>query len=150
MKYKDYELKDCKEVKTSTFHTKHVPDCKKVTKNNCVTDWEVDSNGNKVWTGTETCTPVTWEECVIVEKQVEFPSVETECNTVANIKWADFVEKTKDAIGLETTCEVIVRYILIVKILFCNFRVNSFLSLNLFRLFFSEIVKRKDKAVLKI
>merc|ERR1712112_338627 len=106
VEFKDYELKDCKEVKTSTLHSKQVPDCKKVTKNNCVTDWEVDSNGNKVWTGTETCTPVTWEECEIVEKQVEFPSVETECNTVANIKWADFVEKTKDTIRMETTCEM--------------------------------------------
>merc|ERR1712096_551774 len=90
VEYKDYPLKDCKEV----------------TKNNCVTDWEVDSNGNKVWTGTETCTPVTWEECKIVEKEVEFPSVETECNTVANIKWADFVEQSKDTIGVETSCEM--------------------------------------------
>merc|ERR1712112_430059 len=82
VEYKDYALKDCKEVKTSTLHTKQVPDCKEVTKNNCVTDWEVDSNGNKVWTGTETCT------------------------TVANIKWADFVEQSKDTIGVETSCEM--------------------------------------------
>jgi hypothetical protein len=106
VEYKDFPLKDCKEEKTSTLHTKQVPDCKEVTKNNCVTDWEVDSNGNKVWTGTETCTPVTWEECQIVEKEVEFPSVETECSTVANIKWADFVEQSKDIIGLETSCEM--------------------------------------------
>merc|ERR1712112_215907 len=104
--YKDFPFKDCKEVKDNKKHIKKVPDCKNVTKNNCVTDWEVDSNGNKVWTWTETCTPVTWEECEIVEKQVEFPSVETECNTVANIKWADFVEKTKDTIRMETTCEM--------------------------------------------
>ena len=47
----DYPMKDYKEMKTSTLHTKQVPDCKKVTKNNCITDWEVDSNENKVWRG---------------------------------------------------------------------------------------------------
>ena len=83
-----------------------MPECKQVTKNNCVTDWEVDANGNKVWAGTETCTPVTWEECKIVEKQVDFPSVKTDCSTVSHIKWADFAQRTTDSTGLDTTCEV--------------------------------------------
>jgi len=106
IEYKDYDYKDCKQVETVTKHTKKVPDCKKVTKNNCVTDWEVDENGNKVWAGTETCTPVTWEECEIVEKEVEFPSVSTECATVAQIKWTDYLEKTVDVLGVETICEL--------------------------------------------
>jgi hypothetical protein len=48
VEYKDYDFKDCKEVKFNTPHTKQVPECKQVTKNNCVTDWEVDASGNKV------------------------------------------------------------------------------------------------------
>jgi len=103
---KEYPYQDCKEVKTKTKHTKQVPDCKKVEKNNCVTDWEVDAQGNKVWAGTETCTPVTWEECEIVEKDLEFASVQTECQVVASIKWTDFQDRTKDVIGMETVCEV--------------------------------------------
>jgi len=103
---KDYEFKDCKEVKTSTKHTKPVADCKNITKNNCVTDWEVDAQGNKVWTGSETCTPVVWEECEVVEKTVEFPSIETECQTAANIKWTDYEDREVDTLGMETTCEV--------------------------------------------
>merc|ERR1712112_333836 len=103
---KDYEFMDCKEVKTSTKHTKPVADCKNITKNNCVTDWEVDAQGNKVWTGTETCTPVVWEECEVVEKTVEFPSIQTECQTAANIKWTDYEDREVDTLGMETTCEV--------------------------------------------
>jgi len=103
---KDYEFKDCKEVETSTKHTKPVADCKNITKNNCVTDWEVDAQGNKVWTGSETCTPVVWEECEVVEKTVEFPSIETECQTAANIKWTDYADREVDTLGMETTCEV--------------------------------------------
>merc|ERR1712112_420118 len=32
---------------------KEVPECKTVTKDNCVTDWNIDANGNKVWGGKE-------------------------------------------------------------------------------------------------
>jgi len=103
---KDYEFQDCKEVKTSTEYTKPVADCKNITKNNCVTDWEVDAQGNKVWTGSETCTPVVWEECDVVEKTVEFPSIQTECQTAANIKWTDYEDRDVDTLGMETTCEV--------------------------------------------
>jgi len=41
-----------------------------------------------------------------VEKDVEFASVQTECQVVASIKWTDFLERTKDVIGMETVCEV--------------------------------------------
>merc|ERR1712080_802564 len=103
---KDYPYQECREVKTSTKHTKQVPDCKKVTKNNCVTDWEINDQGDKVWAGTETYTPVTWEECEFIEKEVEFPSIETDCKTTAQIKWFDYLDKPTDVIGMETKCEV--------------------------------------------
>jgi len=104
--YKDFDYKDCKEVETLTKHVKKVPECKTVTKNNCVTDWDVDEDGNKVWSGTETCTPVSWEECEIVEKEVDFPSVETECDTVTQIKWTDYMEKNVNVLGLDSVCEL--------------------------------------------
>jgi len=103
---KDFPFQDCREVKTSTKHTKPVAECKNITKNNCVTDWEVDAQGKKVWTGSETCTPVVWEECEVVEKTVEFPSIQTECQTAANIKWTDYEDRDVDTLGTETTCEV--------------------------------------------
>merc|ERR1712112_91261 len=47
--YKDFPYKDCKEEKYSVQHHKEVPECKTVTKDNCVTDWNIDEHGNKVW-----------------------------------------------------------------------------------------------------
>jgi len=106
VKYNDFAHQNCKEVTTKVDHTKKVPECKKITKNNCVTDWEVDSNGNKVWAGTETCTPVSWEECDLVEKTVEFPTVKTECDVDSQIKWTQFEDTPTNIVGLETKCEV--------------------------------------------
>merc|ERR1739838_854668 len=60
--YKDFPYKDCKEEKYSVQHHKEVPEYKTVTKDNCVTDWNIDEHGNKVWGGKEKCEPVSWEE----------------------------------------------------------------------------------------
>merc|ERR1712096_356644 len=79
-------MRDCEEVKEAVKHKKKLPECKQVTKNNCLTDWNVDENGNKVWAGTESCTPVTWEECAIVEKEVDFPTVRTQCDVRSSWK----------------------------------------------------------------
>jgi len=106
VKYNDFAHQKCEEVRSSVTHTKKVPECNTITKNNCVTDWEVDANGNKVWAGTETCTPVSWEECDIVEKQVEFPTVKTECDVDSQIKWAEFVDTATNIVGFESKCEV--------------------------------------------
>merc|ERR1712119_13055 len=80
--------------------------CNTVTKDNCVTDWNIDEHGNKVWGGKEKCEPVSWEECKIVKKAVDFPAVKTNCDTVANIKWADFVQGTTEVIEMKQSCEV--------------------------------------------
>ena len=47
--YKNFDMRDCAESEEREAHIKEVPVCKNVTKNNCVTDWEVDDNGNKVY-----------------------------------------------------------------------------------------------------
>jgi len=105
--YQDFEMRDCEEVKEAVKHKKKLPECKKVTKNNCLTDWNVDDNGNKVWAGTESCTPVTWEECAIVEKEVDFPTVRTQCDVVGQIKWNTFVEEDGGSEEfMEITCDI--------------------------------------------
>ena len=38
----------------------------------CVTLWETDDQGEQIWAGTEQCEPVTWQECELVEKEVQF------------------------------------------------------------------------------
>merc|ERR1712112_628726 len=104
--YKDFPYKDCKEEKYSVQHHKEVPECKTVTKDNCVTDWNIDEHGNKVWGGKEKCEPVSWEECKIVKKAVDFPAVKTNCDTVATIKWADFVQGSTEVVEMKQSCEV--------------------------------------------
>ena len=44
-------------------HTKLMPECRNVTKQNCITKWETDAYGKQVWAGNEACEPVTWKEC---------------------------------------------------------------------------------------
>ena len=46
--YKDFQYKDCQEENYSVKHKKKLPKCREVTKDNCVTDWDIDENGNKV------------------------------------------------------------------------------------------------------
>merc|ERR1712112_586731 len=56
--------------------------------------------------GKEKCEPVSWGECKIVKKAVDFPAVKTNCETVATIKWADFVQGTTEVVEMKQTCEV--------------------------------------------
>jgi len=105
-KYKEFPQKKCKTVTVNVPHKKKVPECKQVTKDNCITDWEVDENGNKVWAGKETCEPVTWEECKIVEKLVDFAAEKTECVTAAQIKYLDHFEETGNSDSLQHKCQV--------------------------------------------
>merc|ERR1712096_200976 len=105
--YKDFQYKDCQEENYSVKHKKKLPECKEVTKDNCVTNWNIDNNGNKVWSGEEECSPVTWEECNIVEKEVDFPAVRTKCDTVGTIKWVDYVQQNDATVEeLQNRCEV--------------------------------------------
>ena len=67
-----------------------VPKCRNVTKQNCVTLWEKDANGNQVWAGKEGCEPVTWQECKLVDKEVKFLVPEITCSPkVANSEKQD-------------------------------------------------------------
>ena len=46
---KPYDRKECKPGPLKTVkHNKYFPECKNVTKQNCVTKWETDENGKQV------------------------------------------------------------------------------------------------------
>ena len=70
--HKPYKLKVCREGWDIVKHTKMMPECRNVTKQNCITKWDTDENGKQVWAGNEGCEPVTWKECKLVPKQVDF------------------------------------------------------------------------------
>jgi len=69
----------CKTSAKTVPHIKKVPECRNVTKQNCVTLWETDEQGNQVWAGKEGCEPVTWQECKLVDKTVHFRVPDVNC-----------------------------------------------------------------------
>jgi len=76
---KKFVEKECETGKKVIPHTKMLPQCKNVTKQNCVTLWETDKDGKQVWAGNEACEPVTWQECKLVPKTVSFIVPEIKC-----------------------------------------------------------------------
>ena len=87
-------------------HQKMLPQCRNVTKQNCVTLWETDSSGQKQWAGTDSCEPVTWQECELVPKNVKFIVPEINCTDGQEL-WYHQPELVEDVRMTNTfTCEV--------------------------------------------
>jgi hypothetical protein len=72
--------KACTTGKRTIPNQKFLPECRDVTKQNCVTLWETDANGKQVWAGNDACEPVTWQECKLVPKDVQFIVPENTCS----------------------------------------------------------------------
>lgn len=97
----------CNESTGFQQHTKMMPECKNVTKQNCVTKWETDeATGNQVWAGNEDCEPVTWRECQLVPRQVDFKVPKIDCFVVEQIPYMDCVDVEKVEMTLSMVCEV--------------------------------------------
>ena len=98
--------KSCYEGKKTIPHKKLFPECRNVTKQNCVTLWETDDNGEQIWAGTEQCEPVTWQECELKEKDVKFIVPEVTCADKQEL-WYHEPEPIKGSQMTNTfTCEV--------------------------------------------
>jgi len=87
-------------------HTKLMPECHEVTKQNCITKWETDENGKQVWAGNEACEPVTWRECELVPKQVDFKVPKIECGDGEDIVNDDFIDVEKNQMTSRMACKV--------------------------------------------
>ena len=77
---KKFIEKTCTQGQKSVPHQKLLPECRNVTKQNCVTLWEKDQYGKQVWAGQEGCEPVTWQECKLVPKDVQLIVPEVTCS----------------------------------------------------------------------
>ena len=51
--------------------TKKTPHCETVTKQQCDSKWEINEYGQKVFASNENCKDVSWEDCRLVDKEVE-------------------------------------------------------------------------------
>ena len=131
---KKFIEKECEQSKKEIPHKKLLPECRNVTKQNCVTNWETDSYGNqvkllylkpeyqlrydlsmvltvithclKVWAGTEACEPVTWQECKLVPRNVKFIVPEITCTDKQEIWYHEPEEQTGTRMTNTFNCEV--------------------------------------------
>jgi len=103
---KKFIEKACTQGKKTIPHTKLLPECKNVTKQNCVTLWETDEYGKQQWAGTDSCEPVTWQECKLVPKDVKFIVPEITCKDKQEL-WYHEPEEVQDTRMTNTfNCEV--------------------------------------------
>merc|ERR1712202_97938 len=87
------DLNDCKPKEVILKHIKKVPHCENKTSLNCETGWKV-VNGQKVWSGEEDCEEVTWQDCKLVDKEVDFPALESVCSPSPSEEYAAPANRT--------------------------------------------------------
>ena len=83
-----------------------MPECRNVTKQNCITKWETDANGKQVWAGNEACEPVTWRECKLVPRQVDFKVPKITCEDGEDIAYDDYIDVEKNQMTAKMVCNV--------------------------------------------
>ena len=103
---KSKSKKVCEQTTDVVKHTKLMPECHNVTKQNCITKWETDANGKQVWAGNEACEPVTWKECKLVPKQIDFKVPKIECNDDGEFIYDDYVDVDKTQMTSRMACGV--------------------------------------------
>ena len=55
-----------------------------MTRQDCVTKWVINANGEKVWDGNELCRPVSWMNCTLHEEPKVFNQTYTRCARTGN------------------------------------------------------------------
>jgi len=102
---KMFDQQVCTEKLIKEKHKKRRPKCEEVTKQNCVTKWEILPTGEKVWSGNEDCKPVTWEDCSLEEYEVEFEVPKVTCKPIKKIPWKDCEDTKEEQMTFKMTCE---------------------------------------------
>ena len=60
----------------------------------------------QIWAGNEACEPVTWRECKLVPRQVDFKVPKVECTDGEEIPYTELVDVEKIQMTTSMTCEV--------------------------------------------
>ena len=85
--------------------TKKTPECKPVTKQQCDSKWEINEHGEKVFASNENCKDVTWEDCKLVDKQVEEEVEVFTCNDDKTETYLEPVVKEEEITARNEKCE---------------------------------------------
>lgn len=78
----EYVPWECANVTIEETHIKLMPQCVDVTRQDCVTKWEISPTGEKIWAGNEQCTPITWKNCTLIQIPKKFNQTYTKCERV--------------------------------------------------------------------
>merc|ERR1712029_1253424 len=82
------------------------PECKNVTRQNCVTKWKTLPDGKQVWDGKENCEPMTWQECKLVPREVDFKVPKMNCNPAETITYKDCQKNLNAKMAENMICQV--------------------------------------------
>ena len=85
--------------------TKKTPHCETVTKQQCDSKWEINEHGEKVFASNENCKDVTWEDCKLVDKQVEEEVEVFTCNDDKTETYLEPVVKEEEITARNEKCE---------------------------------------------
>ena len=86
-------------------HIKLLPVCRNVTKQNCITKWKT-VNGEQIWAGNEACNPVTWKECKLEPKEVNFKVPHVTCEDGEDVHYDDYIDVQKNQMTTRMVCSV--------------------------------------------
>ena len=76
-----------------------------------------------MWAGNEDCEPVTWRECKLVPREVEFKVPQITCAPGETIQYEECEEDTKEQMTTSMLCEVTLEKKIILSI-------NSYLKIS--------------------
>lgn len=94
----------CKDENVTHWHVKQIPHCEPVTKQQCITNWVLVANGSKIWTDNEQCKNVTWNECVLKPKHVQYNTTHPNCTMTKNETYWDCVKMENETTTYNMTC----------------------------------------------
>ena len=107
---------ECSQVQKIVKEIKKAPHCEMVTKERCDSRWVVDEQGEKKFETSEDCRNVTWEDCRLVDKEVEREISSFECQpTDEPFVFKNVVHDTEEVTTVDRVCEPRVEKICEVK-----------------------------------
>ena len=59
----------------------------------------------QVWAGNDDCEEVTWQECTLIDSEVDFNITEIVCKNTTQIPWMDCEDTVKEQMTMNMTCE---------------------------------------------
>lgn len=102
----NYQVLRCSETREEVRHTKMVEDCRNITRQNCITEWDRNRDGKLVWTGNQDCEPVTWRECNLVPRTQSFFVPRVDCKPGEVQPYTDFENQVTQKMVNKLVCSV--------------------------------------------